>query len=392
MLAIKNGIIVTPEGIIEGKILLIKQDRIFGLADSFGNADGIERVVNAHGRYIMPGIIDIHSDKIEQYIKPRPMSQMDFEFALKVCERDLLGAGVTTIYHSISLFKDELFGKSPLRTKENVQKIADLLANIHLRNHLIHHRFHLRVEIDNLNAAEIVRDMIGQGKAHLISFMDHTPGQGQYGDLSVYRDAISGYNGKAIEEFGFDGLVDQHKNKPRLSTKQLTELSALAHENGIPVASHDDDAEKKLEANKKIGVDISEFPITLETAASAKRQGFFTVVGAPNILRGCSHTGNMSAAAAIMEGSADILCSDYYPAAILQSIFLMHTKHGLPLTRMANMATLNPARAVRIDKDYGSIEPGKKADLLIVGILDGYPVVTHVFVEGKTTSRIEYRR
>jgi len=392
LIAIKNGKIVTPDQIIEGKILLIDHDRIFGFLDSLDSADDVERVVNAHGRYIMPGIIDVHSDKLEQYIQPRPTSQMDFEFALKVCERDLLSAGITTMYHSMSLFQDEIFGKYLLKSKDNIQKIADLISNIHSRNHLIRNRLHLRIEIDNLEAFDIVSDMINQGKVHLISFMDHTPGQGQYSNLAIYHDTITKYNGKEIYTLGFDGVLEHHMNKSTLSMEQLKELSRFAHENGIAVASHDDDTEKKLVLNKEIGVNISEFPISLEAAKSAKAQGFYTVVGSANILRGCSHAGNLSAAAAVLEDCADIICSDYYPAAILHSIFYMHIIHGVPLFQMVNRATLNPAKAMRTDKDYGSIEPGKKADLLIVDVLDGYPVITHVFVDGNTTSRIEYRR
>ena len=389
MIAIINGKIISPEKIIEDKILLIDGDRIAGFS---GSAETADKVVDAHGRYIMPGIIDIHSDRIEQYIQPRPTSQVDFEFGLKVCERDLLGAGITTMYHSISLFKDEIFGKSPLRTKENVRKIADLISNIHLRNHLIHHRFHLRIEIDNLEAFDIASDMINQGKTHMISFMDHTPGQGQYSDLVMYHDAVCKYGGKELEKLGFDGILEYQKTKATLSLEQLKELSKLASENGIAIASHDDDTDKKLALNKEIGVNISEFPITMEVAKSAKAHGFYTVVGAANILRNGSHSGNLSATEAVLEDCADIICSDYYPAAVLHSIFIMHTKYGVPLPQMVNRATLNPAKAVKIDREYGSIETGKKADILIVDILDGYPVITHTFVDGVAASRIEYRR
>ena len=395
MVAIKNGKIVTPDQIIEGKILLLDHDRIFGFTDSIDGMD-IERVADACGRHVIPGLIDVHSDRIEQYIQPRPASQVDFEFALKVCERDLLGAGITTMYHSISLFGDELLGSSPLRTKKSVQKIADLIAGIHLRNHLIHHRFHLRIEIDNLEAYDIARDMIAQGKVRQISFMNHSPGQGQYRSMAVYQDIVSKYNGKLngkeAKMFSGDELREYHAKKPKLSFEQLKELTRLAHESGIPVASHDDDTPEKLEENLKIGVDISEFPISIKTAKSAKSHGFYTVVGAANILRNGSHSGNLSAAEAILEGCADIICSDYYPAAFLHSIFYMHEKYGIPLPQMVNKATLNLAKAMRTDKDYGSIESGKKADLLVVDILDSYPVITHVFVDGNPTSRIEYRR
>ncbi len=389
MLAIKNGKIVTPNEIIENKVLLIEGDRIKAFAD---DCEGAGRVIDAHGRFVTPGFIDIHSDRIEQFVMPRPTSEIDFELALKECESELLHIGITTMYHSISLYKDEFFGKSPLRTKTNVRKMAELIKSIHERYHLIHHRFHLRIEIDNIEAFDIVKEMIENRMVHEISFTDHTPGQGQYRNLKVYAQAVTKYGGREIGALGIDGILDYHKNKTYLSFEELKELTDLAHENGIAVASHDDDTEEKLAVNKAIGVDISEFPIHIETARAAQSEGFLTVVGAPNILLGGSHSGNMSAAEAICEGCADILCSDYYPPAILHSIFIMNRRYGIPLWELINKATLNPAKAMKIDRDYGSIEAGKKADILIIDVLDGYPVITHVLVDGKTTSRVEYRR
>ena len=391
MIAIKNGKIITPEQVIEGKMLLLDRDRIFGFADNIKGAHEVTKIIDAQGRYIMPGLIDLHSDQVVGYIRPRPLSQMDFEFAFKVLERDLLGAGITTMYHSLSLYKYDLFGNGLLKSMDNIQKVADLIASMHERSHLIRHRLHLRIEIDNLEAFDIVREMINQGKAHLISFMDHTPGQGQYRDVEVYRNTITSYKGDEISSLGFDGVMEYHKNKTVLSPEQRKELAGLAHDKGISVASHDDDSDEKLILNKELGVNISEFPISMKTARTAKEYGFQIVVGAANILRGNSHNGNLSAVEAILEGCADIICSDYYPAAVLSSIFHMHEKHGVPLPQMANKASLNPAKALRTDKDYGSLEEGKKADLLIVDLLDGYPVITHAFVDGNTTSRIEYR-
>lgn len=386
--AIINGKIVTPAGIVENKVLLIEGDRIGAFADE---ASGADEVIDARGRYVTPGFIDVHSDRIEQFIQPRPTSQMDFALALKECECELLHLGITTVYHSLSLYKDEFFGKSPLRTKESVRKMADLIEGIHGRRHLIRHRLHLRIEIDNLDAFDIAKTMIEGRRVHEISFMDHTPGQGQYRDLAIYKDTISQYHGREIETLGMEGIVAYHRNKPVLSFEQLKELTALAHENGIAVASHDDDCEEKLELNRSIGVDISEFPILVETAKSAKRKGFATVVGAPNVLLGGSHSGNMSAAEAVQENCADIFCSDYYPPAILHSIFIMNRKYGVALHEMVNKATLNPARAMKSDGDYGSVEVGKKADLLVIGLIDGLPAVTEVLVDGRVTSRVEFR-
>ncbi|MDD2971439.1 MAG: alpha-D-ribose 1-methylphosphonate 5-triphosphate diphosphatase [Lachnospiraceae bacterium] len=389
MIAIKNGLIVTPEEIIEGKTILIEDSVISDICEWNGEAD---KVIDAHNRYIIPGFIDVHSDKIEQFILPRPTAQIDFELALKECERELLNLGITTIYHSFSLYKDEFFGKSPLRTRESVEKMARLVQDIHERNHLIHHRFHLRIEIDNLAAYDIAKALIEEHLIHEISFMDHSPGQGQYRDLQIYQETIEKHHGKEIEEEGIEKILEYHKEKEMLSFAQLKELCELAHKYEITVASHDDDTIKKLQINKHIGVDISEFPINEKTAKAAHDMGFYTVVGAPNVLLGGSHSGNMSAADAICADCADIICSDYFPQAILHSIFIMHKKYNCALPGLVNRATLNPAKAMRIDDKYGSIEAGKKADLLIVDELDHYPVITHILVDGRTTSRVEYRR
>jgi len=140
MIAIKNGRIITPDEVIDSKTLLIENDRIISITGEKVSAD---KVINAHGRYVMPGFIDVHSDKIEQFIYPRPTAKFPFELALKECEKELLQLGITTIYHSFSLYKDELLGKSPLRNKESVLKMANLIEDIQSRFHLIHHRFHL---------------------------------------------------------------------------------------------------------------------------------------------------------------------------------------------------------------------------------------------------------
>ena len=157
------------------------------------------------------------------------------------------------------------------------------------------------------------------------------------------------------------------------------------------MASHDDDTVEKLALNRKLGVRISEFPITLEVAKAARQEGFMTVVGAPNILLGGSHSGNLSALGAIRENAADILVSDYYPQALLHAVFHLYKKEGLPLWKAARYVTLNPAKAVGMDEKTGSLEPGKLADFLIVDGGGEMPLLEQVYVAGQRVFECNYR-
>lgn len=224
MIAIKNGKIVTPDRIIEGKTLWLDKDRIAAVGDFSGTP---EKVIDAHGRYILPGMIDVHSDKIEQFVFPRPTAKFSFELALKECEKELLQLGITTIYHSFSLYSDELLGKSPLRTKESVLEMAELIADIQNRSHLIHHRFHLRLEIDNVDAFAIAKDMIARRLIQEISFMDHTPGQGQYRDLEVYRETIDKYHGMENEGKTFEEVLEHHQNRSTTRIRKCCHLHSF---------------------------------------------------------------------------------------------------------------------------------------------------------------------
>lgn len=390
MLIIQNAEIVLPDEVKTGNALYVNGDRISKIGPLTETPAAADEVIDAQGGYVFPGFIDIHSDYIEKTIAPRPSSVMDFAFALEECERELALHGVTTIYHSISSYKKDFFGTNPVRTQENFLKLNRIINDYRKGTPLIRHRFHLRYEIDNVAFFGMVRNFLAERGIDELSFMDHTPGQGQYRDLEVYAKALDGYSGEDYKKMGMAGVIKFHKEKKRLSFEQMKELTDLAHSRKIPVASHDDDCDAKLEVNRKLGVDISEFPITLDVARSAKRSGFYTVVGAPNILLGGSHSGNMNAGEAIAQGCADILCSDYYPQALLQSVFRMSGEGGVPLQDMVAKLTLNPARAMKIDADYGSLECGKKADMLIVRNHRGRPVITDVFVDGKKSLSVRY--
>jgi phosphonate metabolism protein PhnM len=390
MYLLKNGRIITPERILNGYDLLIENQVIRGIRKS-GTASGVDtQEIDAAGRYIMPGMIDIHADYIEHMVAPRPTSIMDFRLALREAERELITHGITTMFHSLSLYDFTEFLTSPVRSPENTRKLIGLIDRTHETEHIIHHRFHARFEIDNLSRIDELKEYIRENRVHLISFMDHTPGQGQYRNLEIYRKTLKGYRNCSDEEV--DRIIAYSRARPKMTIAAITEIAILARENGLAVASHDDDSLEKVELVCGFGSTISEFPITIDVAKRARRHGMHTVAGAPNILLRGSHSGNLSAAEAILENAVDILCSDYYPAAMLHAVFHMHHEYSLGLTEMVRLVTTNPARAVLIGDLTGSIESGKRADLLIVQVLeDGSPAVARAFTDGVAVYSTNYR-
>lgn len=388
MLAITNGKIVQEHKILEGYALLIEQERIYDIVPEAALAYmELDEVVNAYGGYVTPGFIDMHSDHIEAMAAPRPSSIMDMELAVYEFEKECCTHGITTMFHSVSIW--EGVGASPMRRPELVKQLADIIEKSHSQLHLIHHRFHMRFEIDNQEQFPLMLDYLRQKWVHLISFMDHTPGQGQYRNIEVYKNYVR--NARHMSDEDVEAEVNRRMNSEKLTLENIREAASLAQEQGISIASHDDDTKEKLDVVQSLGATISEFPITLDVAKEAKKRGMYTVVGAPNILLGGSHSGNMNAADAIVSAAADVLCSDYYPASLLHAVFQM-TKQGQRLQDMIAMVTIQPARATGIDQDYGSIEKGKKADLLIIRTLpNDLPAITEVFVDGMCIAQNHYR-
>lgn len=391
MYLITNGQIITENEILQGYDLMIRDDKIVGIAPT-GKTSliEIEDIVDARGGYVTPGFVDIHSDYIENMAAPRPTSMMDFYLSIRETEKILVNQGITTMFHSLSLYKTDEFSHKPVRSLENVKKLVDVIDKTHNEKHLIRHRFHARLEIDHFEALECLKEYLMNNKVHLISFMDHSPGQGQYRNVEVYKKTLRGY--KDYNDGEIDSILNYHNTKEKITVEMLKELADLAREKQISVASHDDDSIERLELIQSFGVTISEFPITLDIAKEAKKRGLYTIAGAPNILLGGSHSGNLCAAEAIANNTIDIICSDYYPSAMLHSVFMLHEKYGKDLTEMFKLVTINPAKAVNMDNIIGSIKENKKADILIIEkIEDNFPVITSIFVDGKLITRTNYR-
>lgn len=389
--AIVNAQVVLPDKVASDVDVLIEDEVITEIRPSNRSRKNGYEYIDACGGYLMPGFIDVHADYIEHMAAPRPTSIMDLAMSLREAERELATHGITTMFHSLSLYGVSDFDTKPIRDPENTRKFIEIIDRTRKTSHLIRHFFHARFEIDNLARISELEEYLRSKRVHLVSFMDHSPGQGQYRDLEVYRKTLKGYRDLSDEQI--DRLIDERMRTVKMSESRIRELAALAREHGISIASHDDDSVEKLLLVSDYGSTISEFPINLKIAHEARRLGMRTVAGAPNVLLGGSHSGNLSAREAILDGAIDILCSDYYPAAILHAIFKLHREDGIDLAALVRMATLNPATAVRMDKEIGSIEVGKKADLLIVETVDdAFPACTSVFVDGRRVISSYYGR
>lgn len=396
---ILNANIISSDKVLDNYSIIIKNDRIAEIlpmsefkASVINNNNAI--YYDAEGSYVSAGFIDIHSDNIETVVQPRPTSVMDFRMALAEHEKQLVNQGITTMYHSLSFLKNNgaAMKEKVVRMPDKMREMAELIKNLHEKNHLIRHRFHCRFDVRNCDGYDMLMDYIDKDYVHLLSFIDHTPGQGQYRDLVGYREILLGHHPDMGEE-ELDRLVESRMSVPKLSRDKIEKTAQKAYEKGIPIASHDDDSFAKIEyVNSVLKANISEFPVELEIARKAKEHGMLVVMGAPNVLMGKSHSGNLSATEAIIDGCADILVSDYYPSSLLHSVFKLHFKNNIPLWQGMNMVTLNPAKSVGINKDYGSVEIGKKADLLFIKVFDEKPYITKVFIDGQLVSELNYRR
>lgn len=396
--------------VIDGRIAAIEP---VGASDFDAQPDatmGVLPVVDARGAYVVPGLIDIHSDYVENVASPRPSVVMDLSTSLYKADRELVSHGVTTVFHSLSVYGAHVFDHKPIRDFGNVSALIDRVAALRAgeeRDHLIRHRLHMRVELDSVDLYDDIESFLRSGKVDLVSFMDHTPGQGQYRDLLVFGDTLKGYRDVSDEDVR--DIVRQQQESQKLTYAQITALAAVARERGVSIASHDDDSEDKLAFMDGLEATISEFPISLDIARAARARGMHTIAGAPNVMLGHSHSGNLSAREAVQAGAIDVLCSDYYPAALLDAVFTLRDQCGLDIAKAFALVTINPAKAAGIADEVGSIAVGKRADVLLVReiscgegsgehpvagpdsrVARTMPVVTRAFVGGRSVFRSHY--
>ncbi len=372
---INNATVVTPGQVLKNASVTVADGIITDIStETTEKFSGT--IIDANGAIVMPGIIDIHTDAMDAEIVPRSGADIPIAVAFRELERKMSGCGFTTVYHSMHLGYDmaELHARSKYSRMEVFESVYKALKG----STLLNNKIHLRFELSGISAYDTCFEMMDKGYISLLSVMDHTPGQGQITKEHFIEFAVK--MGKTVEQA--TKAYEDKINMPIIGGEKLEALISHAQKSGIQVASHDDDSVAKVDYMYGLGVNICEFPINMETAKHAAKLGMHVIGGASNILRGGSLSGNLNMKDAVLEGAIDTLCSDYYPPSILHAIFKLYNENGLTLNDAVNLATLHPAKAAGISEYTGSLEKVKDADLLIVKLVDGIPMVTHTIVRG----------
>ena len=331
------------------------------------------------GEYLLPGLIELHTDNLERCISPRPGVRWPLDAAATHHDRDLAAAGITTVCDAIAIGD---VTPTSLRATEFHSMIDAIESRQNAGEFSVDHRLHLRCEL----AFEEVADMVSQYAEHpllsLISLMDHTPGQRQFTKLDKFKEYYMGKHGVTeaqMEDFIRDRLAAQ-KAHAETSRKTLVEL---ADKHQLAMASHDDATVEHVQQAIVEGATISEFPTTLEAAKAAHANSLQVLMGAPNLVLGKSHSGNVSATELAEQDLVDLISSDYVPHSLLLSIFILAAKTQKPVYEAMRPVTVNPARAIGLAGDRGTLEVGKRADFLTVRLENNIPRLTNVISQGK---------
>ena len=370
-----NAKIITENAIIHGTIMFAD-----GVISSIDSGTRVPLgAIDCEGDYVAPGLIELHTDNLERHLTPRPKVNWPKRAAVLGHDRELAGAGITSVFDALRV-GSEADQKSHGYLRYARETVDHILDQINHRALKVSHHIHLRAELCTETLVEELYEFSENDRVRLVSLMDHTPGQRQFRDLSKHREYLVGKHGYN------DAEVEAHWTKLReLQTlyleKNRAATVAYATEVGAILASHDDTTLDDVLESDRLGITVAEFPTTLEAAEACRAKAQFIVMGAPNIVRGGSHSGNVAAQELARGGLLDILSSDYVPAALLNAAVSL----GTLLEDMAagiRTVTSCPADAVGFD-DRGRIAPEKRADLVRFAMHDGLPIIKSVWSRGQ---------
>ena len=366
-----NAILVLPDATLHGT-MVIRDDTIAAVDPHRSSALAAR---NMDGDYLIAGIVDTHTDNLERQVLPRSLARWPSRSAMVAHDAQCAAAGVTTVFDALCL-GDLGFDKDRIRTFQDGVIDLDALSEADLLK--AEHFLHLRCEVPALDMLELFDSVADHILVRMVSLMDHSPGVGQYANLDFYR---------ALRRRG--GLDDEYIERRILELQEQRQRTRIPHRRAlldriaarnIAIASHDDRTEEEIAENAADGIDISEFPVTMEAARAAKAAGMQVIAGAPNIVRGGSHSGNVAAADLLENGAVDAFASDYVPNSLVEAAFHCARRIGLP--EAIALVTDKPARLAGLD-DRGRLEPGQRADVVRVRVHEGLPVVRQVWRAGE---------
>jgi alpha-D-ribose 1-methylphosphonate 5-triphosphate diphosphatase len=369
-----NARIVTPDDVFSGSLAV--EDGLIAAVEP--GRQPARSALDLDGDYLVPGVVELHTDVLERHAIPRPGVHWPEVPAVLAYDSQLMGAGITTVFDSLAIGYLVDTGQRPRDPRPLVEAIRTARAAGLLR---ADHYLHMRCEV---STALVVQDFIpfaDDPMVRLVSLMDHAPGQRQFVDVAKYREYNQGRYG--LTDAQLDALVERRlEERARYAEEHRAAITALCRKHGLPVASHDDATVAHVDEAMQAGAAIAEFPTTLEAAQAAHEYGLAVLAGAPNLVRGQSHSGNVPAALLAERGWLDVLSSDYVPASVLHGAFLLHLRHGMSLPRAIATVSATPARRVGLE-DRGALAVGRRADLVRVRVAGDVVVVRGVWIGGE---------
>ncbi|MGI9524642.1 MAG: alpha-D-ribose 1-methylphosphonate 5-triphosphate diphosphatase [Hyphomicrobiaceae bacterium] len=367
--------IVLPDSVIDNGWVAIEN----GVIAEVGVGKPPEKGNSLGGDMLIPGLIELHTDHLETHLEPRPKVEWHQASAVLAYDAQIAAAGITTVFDCLRVGTDRDIGD---RGGARARRIVGALERIGRGGNLrAEHHTHLRCEVSSDDVIEAARSILESHSVGLISLMDHTPGQRQFRDvdkLRTYYRAKLQMSEDELEAF----FSERYRMHERNSIQHRRALVSLAQLHSIPLASHDDTTLEHVAESAADGAVLAEFPTTAEAARASHDAGIAVVMGAPNLIRGGSHSGNVAASDLASEGLLDIFSSDYIPASLIMAAFQLKD-HGVEIELPEAVATVTstPARAAGL-LDRGEIAVGKRADL--VHVFHGEtPIVRTVWREGR---------
>ena len=366
-----NARLVLADEVVEGTLVL-RDGRIVEVARGATAVPGAE---DMDGDYILPGLVDLHTDHFEKHVLPRPGTRWNMVSAVMAHDAQMAAGGITTTFDCVCV---GVSIKHPER-REIFRPMIDAVREARDKEMLrVEHIVHLRCEVTDETVVELFDAVADHAAVGMMSLMDHAPGHRQYPDIRRFRERTM--KNLRLSEAEADAHIERLlAAQEYLVPRNRRDLAQRAKDRGLALASHDDETSEHVADAAELGITVTEFPTTLAAARTARDNGMKIIMGAPNLMRGGSHSGNVSAAELAAEGLLDNLASDYVPASLLQAAFrLTEDGHGLSLPQAVATVSANPAATAGLS-DRGRIAPGLKADLLRVAVVEGQPFIKTVW-------------